>query len=298
MNTKLQTLLLAAAVCAAPVSASVRVYAEASSTGPEISVEIYADIADTSIVSHTFKLFYNATQLRLLDATRNTAVWYLRNSNTSYPYPEPDGSRPGEILFVGAHMDGSNPHAGVIGNRVLLGTARFARNSPVTPTFDMTIGRAGQFANFVSTDATVLEALPGQIVLLAVKPNPADQDLDGLGDTWEERFFGTTRGVFYSDDTDGDGVNNLGEQTMGSDPTDRRSYLRLDITEGRERVHLEWPSADDRFYTIEGAKELGRFEPLKEGIKATPPLNTFDFDRGDLPEIFFFRIRVEPTPLR
>ena len=298
MNTKLQTLLLAAAVCAAPASASVRVYGEASSTGPEISVEIYADIADTAIVSHTFRLFYNASQLQLLDANRNTAVWYLRNSNTSYPYPEPDGSRPGEILFVGAHMDGSNPRAGVIGSRVLLGTARFSRNSPATPTFDMTIGRAGQFANFVNTDATVLEALPGQIVLLSVRPNPADQDLDGLGDSWEQRYFGGTRGVFYSDDTDGDGVNNLGEQAMGSDPTDRRSYLRLDITEGRERVHLEWPSADDRFYTIEGAKELGRFEPLKEGIKATPPLNTFDFDRRDLPEIFFFRIRVEPPPLR
>ncbi len=91
MNNKLQTLLLAVAVCAAPASASVRVYGEASSTGPEIKVEIYADIADTAIVSHTFKLYYNATQLQLLGANRNTAVWYLRNSNGSYPYLEPDG---------------------------------------------------------------------------------------------------------------------------------------------------------------------------------------------------------------
>jgi hypothetical protein len=298
MNIKLQTLLLAAAVCAAPASASVRVYGEASSTGPEISVEMYADIADTAIVSHTFKLFYNASQLQLLDAAHNTAVWYLRNSNTSFPYPGPDTSRPGEILFMGAHLDGSNPHAGVSGNRVLLGTARFARNSPATPTFDMTIGRAGQFANFVNTNAATLEVLPGQVVMLAVTPNPADRDLDGLSDSWEERFFGTTRGVFYSDDTDGDGVNNLGEQAMGSDPTDRRSYLRLDITEGRERVHLEWPSAEDRAYTIEGTKQLGRFEPLKEGIKATPPLNTLEFDRSELPEILFFRVRVEAPPLR
>jgi hypothetical protein len=300
MNTKLriQALLLAAAMGATSASASVRVYGEASSTGPEIKVEVYADIADTAIVSHTFKLFYNAGQLHLLNADVNSGVWYLRNSNTSYPYPEPDGSIPGEILFLGAHMDGSNPRAGVSGNRVLLGTARFSRNSPATPTFDMTIGRAGQFANFVNTDAATLEVLPGQVVLLAVKPNPADQDLDGLSDSWEEQFFGSTRGVFYSDDTDGDGANNLGEQAAGSDPTDARSVLRLEITEGRERVHLEWPSVDDRFYTIEGSKQLGRFEPLKEGIKATPPLNTFDFDRIDLPETLFFRIRVEPPPLR
>jgi hypothetical protein len=162
----------------------------------------------------------------------------------------------------------------------------------------MTIGRAGQFANFVNTDASVLEALPGQVAMLSVRPDAADQDLDGLGDSWEERFFGSTRNAFYSDDTDRDGVNNLGEQTMGSDPTDARSFLRLDITEGRERVRLEWLGAEDRTYTIEGAKELGRFEPLKEGIRATPPLNTYEFDRRDLPEILFFRIRVEPPPLR
>jgi len=298
MNTKLQTLLLAAAVCAAPAAASVRVYGEASSTGPEISVEMYADIADTAIVSHSFKLFYNATQLRLLGATHNEAVWYMHDGVRSVAYGGPDTSPAGEILFTGARLDGRNPRAGVSGNRVLLGTARFARNSQATPTFDMTIGRAGQFANFVNTNATVLEAQPGQVVLLSIKPNPADQDLDGLGDSWEERYFGGTRNAYYSDDTDRDGANNINEEAAGSDPTDARSVLRLDISQGREQVHLEWPSAGDRSYTIEGAKELGRFEPLKEGIKATPPLNTLDFDRGDLPEILFFRIRVDPLLVR
>jgi len=297
MNTKLQSLFLAAAVCAAPSSASVRVYGEASSTGPEINVEIYADIAATAIVSHTFKLFYNATQLRLLGAAHNEAVWYLHDGTRNVAYGGPDSSPAGQILFTGARMDARNPRAGVTGNRVLLGTARFARNGPATPSFDMTIGRAGQFANFVSTDAAILEAQPGEVVMLSVRPNATDQDLDGLGDSWEERFFGGTR-VFYSDDADGDGVNNLGEQAMGSDPTDRRSYLRLDISEGRELIVLQWPSAEDRNYTIEGAKQLGRFEPLKEGIRATPPLNTFEFDRNDLPEILFFRISVEPPPLR
>jgi len=298
MNTKIQILLLAAALCAAPASAAVRVYGEASSTGPEINVEVYADITDTAIVSHTFKLYYNTGQLRLLQAAHNEAVWYMHNGTGFVSYGGPDSSPAGQITFTGARLDGRNPRSGVTGNRVLLGTARFARNNPATPSFDMSIGRAGHFANFVNTNATVLEALPGQVALLSVRPNAADQDLDGLGDSWEERYFGSTRNAYYSDDTDRDGANNLNEEAAGSDPTDPRSVLRLDIAEGRERIHLEWPSADDRFYTIEGAKELGRFGPLKEGIKATPPLNTFDFDRGDLPEILFFRIRVEPPPLR
>lgn len=296
MNLKLQSLFLAAAVCAAPASAAVRVYGEASSTGPEINVVVYADITDTSIVSHSFKLFYNAGQLHVLEAHEDSAVWYLRSGNTSFPYPEPDASHAGEILFIGAHMDGNNPGVGVSGNHVPLGSVRFARSGSATPTFNMTIGRAGQFANFVNTNAAVLEALPGQVTMLAVQPDPADQDLDGLGDSWEQRYFGSIRNAFYSDDPDGDGVNNLGEQAMGSDPTDARSFLRLDITEGRERVHLEWPSAEGRRYTIEGAKELGRFESLKEGIGATTPLNTYEFDRRDLPDILFFRIRVEPSP--
>jgi hypothetical protein len=275
MNTKLQALLLAAAVCAAPASAAVRVYGEASSTGPEIKVEIYADITGASILSHTFKLFYNASQLQLLGATHNQAVWYLHDGSRSVAYGGPDSSPAGQILFAGARMDARDPRAGVSGNRVLLGTARFTRNSPATPAFDMTIGRAGQFANFVTTDAAVLEAQPGEVVMLTVRPGAGDQDLDGLGDAWEQRFFGGTR-VFYSDDGDGDGVNNLGEQEMGTDPTDGRSYLRLDIIDGRERIVLQWPSTEDRIYTIEGAKELGRFEPLKEGIRATPPLNTYE----------------------
>ena len=297
MNTKLQALLLAASVCAAPASAAVRVYGEASSTGPEISVEIYADITGTPIVSHSFKLFYNATQLRLLGAAHNEAVWYMHDGLRSVAYGGPDSSPAGEILFTGARLDARNPRAGVSGNRVLLGTARFARNSPATPTFDMTIGRTGQFANFVNTDAGIVEAQPGQVVMLSIKPGSADQDLDGLSDSWEERFFGGTR-AFYSDDSDGDGANNLGEQAAGSDPTDRRSVLRLDISEGRERIRLEWPSADDRSYAIEGAKELGRFEALEKGLLATPPLNTFEFDRRSLPGILFFRVSVEAPPIR
>ena len=298
MKTKLQILLLATALCATQASASVRVYGEASSTGPNITVQVFADITSPAIVSHTFKLFYPARQLEVLSATRNSDVWYMHNGASVVPYAAPDTGTPGEVLFIGARMDGRNPLAGVLGTRVLLGTVQFARNDSDTPSFDMTIGRSGQFASFVGTNGAVLEATPGEVNMLSVKPNPADEDLDGLSDKWEDRFFGTTRGVFYSDDKDGDGVNNLGEEAMGSDPTDSKSNLRLLISERRDRVLLEWTSAEERSYTIEGAKVLGKFETLKEGISATPPMNSFEFDRSDLPDTFFFRIRVEALPAR
>lgn len=298
MKTKLQLLLLAAVLLVTRAQAAVRVYGEASSTGPEISVKVYADIADTAIVSHTFKLFYNPADLQLLNASHNLDVWYLHNGSATVPYAEPNASQPGEILFAGAHMDGRNPRSGVTGNRVLLGSARFARSNPNTPTFDMNLGHGGHFANFVNTDAQTLEVIPDGVRILSVKPNPADEDLDGLSDRWEDKFFGGTLGVFYSDDTDGDGVNNAGEQAAGTDPTDENSLLRLRITEGRGRVVIEWPSAEERVYAIEGAKRLSDFGLLKQGIRATPPMNAIEFDRNDLPDTFFFRVSVEAPPLQ
>ena len=297
MNTKLKLLLLAAVLLVTRAQAAVRVYGEASSTGPEISVKVYADIADTAIVSHTFKLFYNPADLQLIEATHNLDVWFLHNGSTTVPYAGPNESQPGEILFTGAHMDGRSPRSGVTGNRVLLGSARFARSNPNTPSFDLSLGRAGHFANFVDINALTLEVVPGEVQIFSVKANPADEDLDGLSDQWEKKFFGDT-GVFYSDDKDGDGVNNLGEQAMGSDPTDSNSLLRLTITEGRGRVVIEWPSADERIYSIEGAKRLSDFNVLKEGIKATPPLNAIEFDRSELPDTFFFRVSVQAPPLQ
>lgn len=297
MKAKLQLLSLAAALFVSHADAAVRVYGEASSNGPEINVKVYADISDTEIVSHTFKLFYNPADLELINASHNLDVWYLHNGSATVPYGEPNAAQPGEILFTGAHMDGRNPRSGVSGNHVLLGGARFLRTNPNTPTFDLSLGQGGHFANFVDINANTLEVVPDAVRFMSVKPNPADEDLDGLGDEWEKKFFGDM-GVFYSDDKDGDGVNNSGEQAAGTDPTDENSLLRLRITEGRGRVVIEWPSAEDRVYTIEGAKQLSDFGALKEGIRATPPMNAIEFDRNDLPDTFFFRVGVEAPPLR
>lgn len=288
---------LAAALFATPVSAAVQVYGEATSTGPNIRVQVYADISGASIVSHTFKLFYNASRLQVLAANRNEAVWYFYNGASMVPQTPPATTPAGEVLFVGGMMDARNPRAGVTGNRVLLGTVEFGRNDSSTPSFDLTIGQAGQFASFVTTNGSVLEAQVGQVVMQSVKADPDDQDLDGLRDKWEDKFFGSTRGVFYSDDPDKDGVNNLGEEALGSDPTDAKSNLRLLISDRREVVLLEWDSAEKRTYAIESCKELGKFETWKEGIEATPPMNSFEVDQKELGDARFFRIRLE-TPTR
>jgi hypothetical protein len=288
-----QVLLLSLATGTAPSMASVQVYGEATSTGPQVSVQVFADITGPAIVSHSFKLYYSASQLQLLSAARNDAIWYFHDGTSLLPQGVPVAEPGGQVLFVSGHMDSRNPRTGVTGNRVLLGTVIFARSTTAAPNFDMTIGRGGQFASFVATNGLVLESQVGQVSIKSVASDPNDQDLDGLRDKWEDKFFGGTRGIFYSDDPDKDGVNNLGEEALGSDPNDPNSNLRLIIRERSERVLLEWSSAEGRTYTLEGGKKLGDFEPLKDGIRATPPINSLEFDRGDLGEITFFRLRLE-----
>ena len=287
------SLFLAAALFATSASAAVQVYGEATSTGPNIRVQVYADITSASIVSHTFKLFYNASRLQVLAANRNEAVWYFYNGASMVPQTPPTATPAGEVLFVSGMMDARTPSSGVTGNRVLLGTVEFGRNDSSTPSFDLTIGQAGQFASCVTTNGSVLEAQVGQVVMQGITSDPDDQDLDGRRDKWEDKFFGGTRGVFYSDDSDGDGVNNLGEEALGSDPTDAKSNLRLLISDRREVVLLEWDSAEKRTYAIEVCKELGKFETWKEGIEATPPMNSFEVDQKELGDARFFRIRLE-----
>jgi hypothetical protein len=278
-------------ICTA--QASVRVYGEATSTGPAVKVQVFADITEPAILSFSFKLFYPASQLQPVSASCNEALWYFHDGTGLVPYPAPDTATPGQVLFIGGHMDARAPLAGVMGNHVLLGTVQFNRTTQDTPSFDLTIGRTGQFASFVAVNGSVMEAAPGQVTIQSITSDSADQDLDGLNDQWEEKFFGSTKGVFYSDDPDRDGVNNRDEATMGSDPTDPRSLLRLAIGSQKEKYVLEWNSAEERIYTIEGARSLNRFEVLKSGIAATPPLNTFEFDRAELGDIMFFRVRVD-----
>jgi hypothetical protein len=61
---------------------------------------------------------------------------------------------------------------------------------------------------------------------------------------------------------------------------------------------VEWASAEARVYTVEAAKELGRFEVIKEGIPATPPLNTFELDRLQFSDHLFFPSAWNRAPFR
>ncbi|MBL9167135.1 MAG: hypothetical protein JNN07_05305 [Verrucomicrobiales bacterium] len=281
--------------CQVNLQASVRVYGEASSTGPLVQVQVFADISGPAIVSQTFRLSYIPSLLRVASATLNESTWYFHDGKKLLPQVRPDATTAGQVLFVGGHLDARTAQVGIGGNRILLGSVSFARRTQDTPRFELAIGHLGLFASFVTTNATILEAEPGVVTFQAVAPDADDTDLDGLTDAWEKKYFGNLQAAFYSDDADRDGANNLSEEAMGSDPTDRRSNLRVSIVPGLEEITLQWPSVEGRTYAIEGGSSLNALKDLKRGIRATPPLNQSSFSRVQLSNTSYFRIRVE-TP--
>jgi hypothetical protein len=163
----------------------------------------------------------------------------------------------------------------------------------LTPAFSVTIGRPGDYANFVSNHGIILDALPGEVTFASVAPMRQDLDLDGLDDKWESEFFGDPKFAYYDDDDDKDGLNNLIEQAVGSDPTDGKSNFQLVTVREPKRLLLRWSSFRDRTYTVEGSDDLRRFQALKTGIAATPPANTFELPTGE--KQAFYRILLE-TP--
>jgi len=116
-------------------------------------------------------------------------------------------------------MDARDPKTGVTGNHVLLGSVLFRRETADAPAFDLTIGRAGS-SPASSRPMGRARSSAGSGGRPSCLAGPGRSGPRRLRDGWEKKFFGDTKGVFYSDDPDGDGLDNLAEAELGSDPTD------------------------------------------------------------------------------
>jgi hypothetical protein len=97
-------------------------------------------------------------------------------------------------------------------------------------------------------------------IRLGTDPTKPDSDGDGLLDGWEVSFelnpLSGDGADGASGDPDGDGMNNLQEQTAGTNPQDPASLLRLGLTviEGN-KVRITWPAVVGKKYQLEFADE-------------------------------------------
>ncbi|GAB4285184.1 MAG: hypothetical protein Kow0092_39310 [Deferrisomatales bacterium] len=200
----------------------VEVYAEGAYTSGDLVVYLYADINGDPVLSAGVKLMYNPAELTVVSAEKNEAVWFMGDDTGTFPYMDPDTSTPGEILYILGKVDLNDPLAGVAGQRVLLGTARFTRATSTVPvanpeTFfgiSLDLAHPSPFDNFVTTASVVLDGpgvgFPGDTVREA-----GDANADGAinaGDASQVRdmFFGGLPYVVYAD-CNGDGSVNAGD---------------------------------------------------------------------------------------
>lgn len=232
MNLKLFSSLCAATLIAATLSsprvdAAVVVYGEASSSGPAITVNVFADLTNAPLVSFGVRVLYDPYTLSVSTAAKNTQTWHFSTATGQAPYLDPDTATPGEVLIIGGKLDAASPLQGVSGKRVLLGTVTFGRLTTQTPKFSLALGRAVSYANFVTTTGNLLDSAPDGVLFQGVTPDAKDTDLDGLPDDWEIRYFGSIDKYSWNDDPDGDGFDNLHEYLADTNPNDKTSYLRL-----------------------------------------------------------------------
>ncbi len=120
------------------------------------------------------------------------------------------------------------------------------------------------------------------IVAILLDQQPVGSQ-DGMPDSWMERFFGSAvpsegSKTRAEDDFDGDGLSNLDEFRIGTDPTDTDSYFAVTFFDGDR---LQWTGRKfDFFHTgssevwieTEEAGPPGRFE-VYELQKSTDLLN-------------------------
>ena len=86
-----------------------------------------------------------------------------------------------------------------------------------------------------------------------------DYNEDGLPDDWQRSFFGIDSAKWPSADadSDGDGATNLSEFLAGTDPKDRGSSLKLELTVLEQGQRLGWPAKPGSIYQLEKADRLG-----------------------------------------
>lgn len=81
----------------------------------------------------------------------------------------------------------------------------------------------------------------------------SDYDGDGLLNGWEMKYFGSITCATANEDPDGDGQNNISEQTTGRDPLDAASFFAITTysrSNNNNGLTITWPSATNRLYSI------------------------------------------------
>jgi hypothetical protein len=118
------------------------------------------------------------------------------------------------------------------------------------------LGDHGNFFDVIVTNRATA-GTPGVLSQRAYLHVFADNDNDGVGDSWETAN-GLNPGASGDAmlDADGDGVNNLDEFIAGTNPTNALSYLRVDLSLA-QGANVEFLALSNHNYTVQFRDDLG-----------------------------------------
>lgn len=117
-----------------------------------------------------------------------------------------------------------------------------------------------------------------------------DSDNDGLPDWWEMLHGQTTGGnLDPAADPDDDGLSNLQEFVLGTDPN--RSDRLLPRVSTAQPPSIEWPSLPGRFYTVEACEDGKSFEPISPPRVGTGGLMSHS-DEDAPPDRRIYRVSI------
>ena len=283
----------AGALLAQTATATVVVQGEASSSGPTVTVNVFADISTSPLVSFGLRLSYDSQALAVQSAAKNTDVWFFSDGTNRIPYIDSDISVPGTVLLIGGKLDALKPVQGVSGRHVPLGTVTFKRllNTPLE--FGLALGRPAPFGNFVTTTGVIEDNASGGVIWSGVQIDPTDTDLNGLPDDWEQLYFGGLGQTTWSDDPDKDGFNNRQEYMADTNPTNGASFLRMtSIAPSPDGFVIQWQGGIQATQFLQRCFDLGPnlWLDLATSAPPTPPAGRFTNTVGG--DSLFYRIRV------
>jgi hypothetical protein len=124
-------------------------------------------------------------------------------------------------------------------------TTNFFTSGPITnrlPTITNT------WRLIIFNDATPAQGAPASFSVVAL----ADADGDGIPDDWENQYgLNPNNNADGGLDSDGDGMSNYAEYLAGTDPTNRLSNLRLDLTARPDGVFVRVGALANHTYSVQ-----------------------------------------------
>lgn len=188
--------------------------------------------------------------------------------------PHPDN----EVIREFRIGEGTDPEAGSIGLFAgSLNINRYASTPMFVRVFNRSSGRDSSFygdSEVFVNDTTRYSAFLVGPMQTDIPLDPADDDKDGLNNSWEKSVGSDS----LTDDSDGDGISDLKEMMSGTNPLDSGDYLRMleIIPQPDGTLMVVWDAASNVVYQVE--QSLGDLmDPSAEFVE----INAVVTSRGD-----------------